>query len=87
MTNHGQSCADRDETRSAAFRARRHTKRVVAGVVRTFNLTVADALYAYALTGSAFATLMVIAAPHLDVLLLAPSTAKDEPAGSVGLWD
>jgi hypothetical protein len=41
---------------------------VVAGVVRTFNLTVANALYAYATTGSAFATLIAIAAPHLDVL-------------------
>ncbi len=29
----------------------------------------ADALYAYAVTGSAFATLMALAAPHLDVFL------------------
>jgi hypothetical protein len=27
------------------------------------NLTIADALYAYAVTGSAFATVMVLAAP------------------------
>ena len=37
------------------------TKSVVAGVVRTLNVTVADVLYAYAVTGSAFATLMVLA--------------------------
>jgi hypothetical protein len=28
-----------------------------------------DALYAYALTGSAFATVMVLAAPHLEVFM------------------
>jgi hypothetical protein len=33
------------------------------------NLTVADALYAYAVTGSAFATVMVLAAPHLEVFV------------------
>jgi hypothetical protein len=37
--------------------------------VRTLNLTVTDALYAYAVTGSAFATLLVLAAPHLEVFV------------------
>jgi len=45
------------------------TNSVVAGAVRSLNLTVADALYAYAVTGSAFATLMVLAAPHLEVFV------------------
>ena len=69
MIPYRQFHADRSEAASAAFRSRRHTKSIVAGAVRTLNLTVADALYAYALTGSAFATLMVIAAPHLEVFL------------------
>jgi hypothetical protein len=38
-------------------------------MVGTLNLTVADALYACALTGSVFATLIVLAAPHLEVFL------------------
>ena len=43
------------------------TEAAVAGAVRTLKLTVADALYAYGVTGSAFATLSVLAAPHLEV--------------------
>jgi hypothetical protein len=69
MTDYRQSSADRDEALSSAFSARRRTNGVVAGAVRTLNLRVADALYAYAVTGSAFATLMVLAAPHLDVFV------------------
>ena len=69
MTDYRQSSADRDEAPSSAFRARRRTNGVVAGAVRSLNLTVADALYAYAVTGSAFATLMVLAAPHLEVFV------------------
>jgi hypothetical protein len=59
MTLYRQSYADRLETGSSAFRVRRRTKTLAAGAVRTLNLTLADALYAYAVTGSAFATLMV----------------------------
>jgi hypothetical protein len=69
MTDHRQSYADHYEALSSAFRSRRRTKSVVAGAVRTLNLTVADALYAYAVTGSAFSTLMVLAAPHLEVFV------------------
>jgi hypothetical protein len=69
MTNYRQSCADRYEAPSSAFRSRRHTKSVVVGAVRMLNLTIADALYAYAVTGSAFATVMVLAAPHLEVFV------------------
>jgi hypothetical protein len=68
MTNYRQSYADRYEARSSAFRSRR-AKGVVAGAVRMLNLTVADALYAYAVTGSAFATVTVLAAPHLEVFV------------------
>ena len=69
MTPYRQSYAARDEAPSSAFRSRRRTKSAVAGAVRTLNLTVADALYAYAVTGSAFATLSVLAAPHLEVFV------------------
>jgi hypothetical protein len=64
MTFCQQCYADRAEARP-----NRRTKSVVAGAVRTLNLTVADALYAYAATGSAFATVVVLAAPHLEVWL------------------
>jgi hypothetical protein len=69
MTRYGQSYPDRYQPPSSAFRSRRHTKNVVAGAVRKLNLTVADAVYAYAVTGSAFATLMLLAAPHLEVFM------------------
>ena len=69
MTNYRQSCADRYEAPSFAFRSRRRTKTVVAGAVRMLNLTIAEALYAYAVTGSAFATVMVLAAQHLEVFV------------------
>ena len=69
MTRYRQSCADRFETLSSAFASEPRAKSVVAGTLRTLNLTVADALYAYAVTGSAFATLLVLAAPHLEVFL------------------
>jgi hypothetical protein len=69
MIPYRQSYAGRDEAPSSAFRARRRANGVVAGAVRMLNLTVADALYAYAVTGSAFATVMVLAAPHLEVFV------------------
>jgi hypothetical protein len=43
--------------------------RVAARAVQALSAATADALYAYAVTGSAFATLMALAAPHLDVFL------------------
>jgi hypothetical protein len=80
MTPYRQSYADRYEAPPSAFRSRRRANSVVAEAVRTLNLTVADALYAYAVTGSAFATLLVLAAPHLELLCAASSMGKDEPA-------
>jgi hypothetical protein len=69
MTHHAQHHADRARAVSSDWRVKRRIRTLAAGAVRTLNLTVADALYAYALTGSAFATLMVLAAPHLEVFL------------------
>ena len=67
MTLYRQPFTDRLEAESSAFRVRRHTKTFAAGAVRTLNPTLADALYAYAVTGGAFATLMVLVAPHLEI--------------------
>jgi hypothetical protein len=67
MAYRRQSSADRYEAPSSVFRSRRRTQSVVAGAVRMVNLTVADAFYAYAVTGSAFATVMILAAPHLEM--------------------
>jgi hypothetical protein len=41
----------------------------LAGAVRTLSATAANALYTYAVTGSAFATIVVLAGPNLDFLL------------------
>ena len=69
MTHSRQSYADRYETLSPAFHPWRCATELVAGAVRTLNLIVADAHYAYAVTGSAFATLLVLAAPYLEVFV------------------
>ena len=69
MIPYRQSYAGRYEAPSSPFRSRRRANGVVAGAVRMLDLTVADALYAYAMTGSAFATVMVLAAPHLEVFV------------------
>jgi hypothetical protein len=69
MIPYRQSYADRYEAPSYALRCRRRAESVVVRAVRTLKLTVADAFYAYAVTGSAFATLLVLAAPHLEVFV------------------
>ena len=69
MTLYRQSHADGLAAESSAFLVRRRTKTRAAWAVRTLNLTLADALYAYAVTGSAFATLTLLVAPHLEIFL------------------
>ena len=44
-------------------------KAVVVETVQTLTETTREALFAYAMTGSAVASLAIIAAPHLEVLL------------------
>jgi hypothetical protein len=68
MAYRRQSYADRYEAPLSIFRSGRRTQGVVAGALRMVNLTVADALYAYAVTGSALATVMILAAPHLEMV-------------------
>lgn len=44
-------------------------KAVVFETVQTLTETTREALFAYAMTGSAVTSLAIIAAPHLEVLL------------------
>jgi hypothetical protein len=53
----------------AASRSGPRTRAVAARAVQALSAATADALYAYDVTGSAFATLMALAAPHVDVFL------------------
>jgi hypothetical protein len=48
---------------------RTRAKAVALETVQTLSGTARDALFAYAMTGSAVASLAVIAAPHLEMLL------------------
>jgi hypothetical protein len=76
MTAYKQLHADRGQAASSAFRSGRRMRGVAARAVRALKLTVADALCAYPVTGSAFATLMMLAAPHLEVFLRCMFHAK-----------
>ena len=57
--------------RSARARLSRMTraKAVALQAIQTLSGTARDALFAYAMTGSAVASLATIAAPHLEMLL------------------
>lgn len=59
------------------------TRALAARAVQALSAATADALYAYAVTGSAFATLMALAARRIwTSYCVASSTGKDEPAAS-----
>jgi hypothetical protein len=45
------------------------TKAIALEAAQTLSGTARDALLAYAMTGSAVASIVVVAAPHLEVLL------------------
>jgi hypothetical protein len=47
----------------------RRVKAVASQVIQSLSGTARDALLAYAMTGSAIASLAIIAAPHLEMLL------------------
>jgi hypothetical protein len=55
--------------RPAASRNGPRTRALAARAVQALSAATADAMFAYAVTGSAFATLMALAAPHLEVFL------------------
>ena len=68
MTRH-EIHAGRAPAASFDPRVRRPISALATRASRTVHLTVADALFAYASTGSAFATVMVLAAAHLEMFL------------------
>jgi hypothetical protein len=53
----------------AASRSGPRTGALAARAVQALSAATADALHAYAVTGSAFATVMVLSAPHLEVFV------------------
>lgn len=59
------------QARNAGTAARRvnQAKAVVFETVQTLTETTREALFAYAMTGSAVASLAIIAAPQLEMLL------------------
>jgi hypothetical protein len=69
MTIHKRSYAGCGRPALSDLRATGRSEAVVTAAVRVLKLTVADALSAYALTGSALATLLALATPHLEVVV------------------
>jgi hypothetical protein len=61
----------------AASRNGPRTRALTARAVQTLSAATADALFAHAVTGSAFATVMALVAPHLDVFLRCLFHAKE----------
>ena len=65
-----------NEFQSASFRAAGavwirsiRAKAAASETVQIISATARDALFAYAMTGSALASLAIVVAPHLDMLL------------------
>jgi hypothetical protein len=64
-----------NEFQSAGFRAagavwiRSIRAAAASETVQVISATARDALFAYAMTGSALASLAIVVAPHLDMLL------------------
>jgi hypothetical protein len=53
----------------AGLNLRTRAKAVALQAIQTLSGTASDALVAYAMTGGAIASLVIIAAPHLEMLL------------------
>ena len=70
---------------SARARLSRMTraKAVALQAIQTLSGTARDALFAYAMTGSAVASLATIAAPHLEMRLHCAFHGRDERAGTI----
>jgi hypothetical protein len=69
MTTHEHAIAMPIRSAGAASSRMSRAKAVVLETVQTLSGTARDALFAYAMTGSAVASLAIIAAPHLEMLL------------------
>jgi hypothetical protein len=69
MSTHEYPIAMPVRSAGTAPSRRNQAKAVVFETVQTLSGATREALFAYAMTGSAVASLAIIAAPHLEVLL------------------
>lgn len=69
MSPHQYQVAVQARNAGTAARHVNQAKAVVFETVQTLTETTREALFAYAMTGSALASLAIIAAPHLEMLL------------------
>ncbi|MFB9263787.1 hypothetical protein ACFFWD_11480 [Bradyrhizobium erythrophlei] len=69
MSSHEHSIAMRVRSAGAGVSGTTRAKAAAIELIQTLSGTARDALFAYAMTGSAVASLAIIAAPHLEMLL------------------
>jgi hypothetical protein len=69
MTTHEHAIAMPVRSAGAGSIRMSRAKAVALEAIQTLSGTARNALFAYAMTGSAVASLAVIAAPHLEMLL------------------
>ena len=69
MSTHEHLIAMPVRSTGAGSRPGTRAKAIVLEAVQALSETARGALFAYAMTGSAMASLAVIAAPHLEMLL------------------
>jgi hypothetical protein len=69
MSTHEHPIAMRVQSAGAGSSSRTRAKAVALQAIQILNGMARDALFAYAMTGSAVASLAIIAAPHLEMLL------------------
>ena len=69
MNTHQDQIAMPVRIAAANSRGMVRARAAALGVAETLSGTARDALLAYAMTGSAVASIVVVAAPHLEVML------------------
>jgi hypothetical protein len=69
MNTHENQIAMPVRTAAANRRGMARAKAIALEAAQTLSGTARDALLAYAMTGSAMSSIVIIAAPHLEVLL------------------
>jgi hypothetical protein len=80
MTTYGQSYARHAKVASSTLGITGRTAVAVAGAVRVLKLTLSDALYAYAVTGSGSQPYWCSPRPIWSCSCAASSTERDEPS-------
>ena len=69
MNTHENQSAMPVRTAAANSRGMARAKTIALEAAQTLSGTARDALLAYAMTGSAMSSIVIIAAPHFEVLL------------------